>query len=90
MTEDEDDDDLYREITFAEAKKERKQHIDWLLKGEGTKDTRRRAKLLQRCRKGDRCNQDECPVCARRTRCAARRIGSVAEAIYPRFKAAIF
>ena len=90
MTEDEDDDDVYREITFAEAKEERKERIKWLLQGESTKDTRRRAKLLQRCRKGDRCYRDECPVCARRKRRAARRIGSVAEAIYPRFKAAIF
>jgi ParB family chromosome partitioning protein len=81
MTEDEDD-EVYREITFAEAKKERKEEIKWLRDAEG-EDNRRVLKHLKSCRKGKRCNLDTCPVCALRARRAARRLGSVAEAIYP-------
>jgi ParB-like chromosome segregation protein Spo0J len=82
MTEDEDDDDVYREITFAEAKKERKERIKWLRDAEG-EDDRRILKLLKSCGTGNRCNLDKCPVCALRARRAARRLGSVAQAIYP-------
>jgi ParB/RepB/Spo0J family partition protein len=81
MTEDEDD-EVYREITFAEAKEERKERIEWLQDAEG-EDDRRILKLLKGCRKGNRCNLDKCPVCALRARRAARRLGSVARAIYP-------
>ena len=39
--------------TFADAKRKRKEHIEWLRQGDKT--DRRLAKVLAQCRKGNRC-----------------------------------
>jgi ParB family chromosome partitioning protein len=56
----------------AEAIQERKECIAELR--EGNKRERRQASLLAQCRRGHRCNLDECPVCERRVKLAASRI----------------
>jgi ParB-like chromosome segregation protein Spo0J len=66
--------------TRAEAIQRRKEHIAELR--EGDKGERRLADVLAQCRKRNRCNRDECPVCERRQKLAARRIPeSVVESI---------
>ena len=67
MQQDQDDDEgsIFDDITsFKEAVKERKEHIAELRK-EGNSE---RADLLAKCRKGNRCYLNDCPVCNRRRR----------------------
>jgi ParB family chromosome partitioning protein len=50
--------------TFAAAKQERKEKIAQLQEGDAGE--RRVAKALTQCRKGNRCNLTQCPICERR------------------------
>ena len=74
MTEERDDSDWDpdRIATLAKAVEERKELIAELRKGD--ESDRRLANVLAHCRKGSRCHREECPVCERRKRRAARRI----------------
>ena len=58
--------------TFADAQRERKESIAELRKGDETDQLL--ANVLAQCRKGKRCYREECPVCERRKKSAARRI----------------
>jgi ParB family transcriptional regulator, chromosome partitioning protein len=65
-SEPDDDDDLFGPIpSFEEAVEKRKKRISELLESED-KAQRRLADRLKECRRGNRCNLDECPVCERR------------------------
>jgi len=65
MTDDEnEDDDIELFPTFDEAKRDQKKYIAQLK--EMGKHERRIAKVMEKCRKGSRCNHREYPVCARR------------------------
>ena len=74
MNLDQDDDTEEQEPTYSEVKEEQKEHIAWLRKG--GKESRHLAKVLARCRRGNRCGHKECAVCVRLAKRAARRIGS--------------
>ena len=54
------------DFDFDEAVQARREDIAGLRKG--SKADRRRAKVLAACRKGRRCNSDDCAVCVRRKR----------------------
>jgi ParB family chromosome partitioning protein len=71
-SQDDDDDSDLGISTFAEAKQRRKERIAELR--EGNKGERRLAEVLAQCRKGNRCNRAECPVCERRQKRASKRI----------------
>jgi hypothetical protein len=73
MNKDQDDDEASTDAgipTFEEAVTERKEHIAWLREG-GDRD---RADLLAKCRKGNRCHLDDCPVCQRRHKVARSQV----------------
>jgi hypothetical protein len=72
MTEQKDNEPDPARPSFADAKREWKQHIAWLRKGD--KGHRRLADLLAQCRKSARCNLQECPKCKRRKEIARRKI----------------
>src|SRR4051794_20446834 len=63
--------------TFHEAKKERKEDINQLRKGD--QQDRCLADLLARCRKDNRCNLTECAVCEFRKTRALRRVSRAVE-----------
>ena len=73
MTEQQDGDEVDLDIpTAAEVKHQWKEHIDWLRKGD--KSDRRLADLLAQCRKGNRCNLQECPKCELRKKMARLKV----------------
>ena len=77
MTRYQDHDNSNSEMsTFAVARQKQKAYIAQLRKGD--KGERRLAKLLAQCRKGDRCNLEECLICARRKELPRWRVPSSA------------
>ena len=74
MTEERDDSDSDLDDigTFVEAKRHAKEKIAELR--EGDKSDRRLADVLEQCCKGNRCGQDDCPVCMRRIQLMEQRI----------------
>ena len=73
MTKQQDDDEPDLDVpTAADAERQWKEHIAWLR--EGDKSDRRLADVLATCRKGARCNLQECPKCERRKEIARQKV----------------
>jgi ParB/RepB/Spo0J family partition protein len=76
MSQDQDNNDDADPLpTHKEAIRARKERIAELRQGD--KDERRLAKVLKRCSKWSRCNEDTCDVCQRCRELAERRIASL-------------